>query len=263
MANKTEPTIETTNVLDGRKPPIELAISNRMASDALSRYKTQKERIENYKITTDEEFQQCAELLNLVKSEQKTITAQFEPVIRPLYDDLEAIYEDKRNSLKPYLAAEKVLKQKMSDWQLAQRKKQLEEAKRLAEIEAKQRREREEAERALAIAESQRIRDAQAKAKIEEAQKRLVQAETKIVETAITKPVSAPSKAAGVTTTFSYSATVVDLGDFMCGIIDGVIPPNMCAPNLSEIAKFVKDNPDEVKKWPGVTVTETAGIRGR
>lgn len=257
-------------------------IADQLAIDASNRYDQLRVKIDNYRIQNEEEFGQLANMLTTVKAEQKRIDQEFDPQIKELYEPLEKIYASKRRSVNLFKEAEVIIKKKMADWQLERRKIQLEEERKkqlqiaeqnrirenalaeIARISAAKKAEEEakEQQKKNQSSAEQLKRQQEADRKLQEAHRQMQQAETQVIEQSV-KPVAAPSKATGVKTQFEHVVTAIEEGEFLCGVIDGVIPPNMIMPHLQNIKMACKENWQEVAKWPGVTVEERAKISSR
>jgi hypothetical protein len=195
-------------------------------------------------------------------------------LIKPLRTALDTLYEIRRNALKPLEQAEKLIKQKMSQYKLLEFQRL--EAERVAK-EAEERRLRQEAERLAreaieAEARANKLRNAtQAETKREEANKLSYQAEVsaRIADMVKSQPVTTPIKVTTSAAKFTKRWRLRDnqnsLESFIKRVAKGDAPSDMVMLDSKKIDEYFSDLDYRavIADWPEFEIYDDDNIAGR
>lgn len=192
-------------------------------------------------------YEFAATFLSEVKVKQKEVEAALEPQCKSAYDSWQTALAQKKLYLKPFQEAEAIVKGKMAQYQLEQRKTQ-EEAERLA---------MEEAER-QAEKERQALLKKASKTKNEDKAEELRQQAEQVFVPAIAADHTV-TKVSGVAATDTVDISVVGIREFLAWLATGPMDPDTVvtiktAP-LKQYLKLCGEN-----KIPGCQITKNVRI---
>ena len=198
-------------------------------------------------IRCDEDFTEAGEATKIVKAAQKKVEEYWEPMRSSTYAAYKAVTDHKKAMIDPLKKAEKILKQKMSDYQTEQARKRAEEEARI---------------RRLAMEEMNRKLEEAAKAEAEGDLfgAEFAMAEAQVMETAsATATVTRPqAQVKGVTQTKAWRIKSINLAELPCEFGGIVIRPA----DERAIMQIIKASKGGAK-IPGVEYEETVNISVR
>lgn len=85
------------------------------------------------KIQNEEQYKEAGELLKKIKAFEKEVERQLEPIVKKAYHAYKATLNLKKEQLEPLKKAEKLIKNKMTEYYAEQERKRLEEERRKRE----------------------------------------------------------------------------------------------------------------------------------
>ena len=207
-------------------------------------------------ITDQDTYQLADNYLKFVRDAKSAVEEKLSPIIRPVYEGLQALYTLRRELTDPLDQAETRLRTSMSQF-LTQERKRLAELERVRQTEIE--RVAREAEQTRLAARHISKSDPIARAKAALQAKRTIQAAVAIVP----PPPPPPTRASHSSGVPVENWQVSDTRAFLQGVIDGTIPEEMIAIHTVNINAMWRMNKNKVKGWPGVKIVESTQIRGR
>jgi hypothetical protein len=209
----------------------------------------------NYITVTDQASLSTADLyLKRIRDARSGVNEKLDPIIRPVYEGLQALYALKRELSDPLDLAERELKHKMTDFHMAQRRaeelerhKVEEETRRLSE---------------LAQAEVAKSQDTGLSA-IERARAKVKAKQAVVEAVTVAQPVVIPVRATNSSFIPTEKWEITNLKEFLKGIIDGTIPEEMVSVHAVNMNAMWRMNKGKVKGWPGVRMVEGGRVAGR
>lgn len=211
-------------------------------------------QLDGLQVVTATDYAFADALLTRIRTAKIAVGDKLNPIIRPIYEGLEALYALKRELEKPLDDGERLVKAKMKEYKLEEARQIRaadEERQRAAE---KLREQAEEKERKEALAKTAQMRDRLA------AQRIALERKAEEVEEA---EVDGPVKAAGSRTRTVTTWRLTDKMTFLLGAIEGTIPLDAVSIVQPVITKALRDNPKLVASWPGIEIVEDVQIVGR
>lgn len=210
------------------------------------------------KVTDAVSYSTADDLLRSIRTARKTIELKLNPIIDPIRSGLDLLYTLRREMDGPLEDAEKQVKFKMRTWQLAEARKQAEEA-------AAQRLEAEKL-RAEALAKQQKAEKTKNKLiaeRISDEAAFLAEAadmtDAAAERTAEAKPTQAPSSSVRAV----KKVTVTSLTMLLKGIADGIVPEDVVVIDHARLNKYWREDPETVRTWLGIEVIDDIVIAGR
>lgn len=198
-------------------------------------------------ILTDEQFQAAGEFLRGLKAHTKELDATFDETIEAAHQAHKKALGAKAKHAEPIKEAERIVKGKVTTYQIEAQRKADEEKRRL-EAEAKERAEKEALDAAVR-AEASGDKEA---------------AEAIISEPVYTPPVKvqAPVKAAGVSFKDKHDGVVESLMDLVKAVAAGKAPLNLVMADQTAVRKYAEATKGSIPV-PGVrfTKTQVAAVR--
>lgn len=210
-------------------------------------------------VTNGESYLQADDLLSHIRNAKAKVNEKMEPIIRPIRQGLDQLYALRRELEGPLDDAEKAVKRKMADWQVAERRRvELEQAER----DRVQREETEKVQRRLA---EERRQEAE-----RQLQANNVQAADEVLSqplpqvTVLTTPVRPVVRAQGSTARTVTKWRVTDFAALVCEVAVGNVPMEVLMVNEVEMNRLVREGQGQiVGEWPGVEVYQDVQIAGR
>lgn len=203
-------------------------------------------------------YDAATEALKVVKGLAAEITGTFKPIIESAHRAHKVALDSQKKLVDPLNTAESLLKRKIGGYLDEQERIRLAEQRRLEE-EARQRAE-EEALAAAVQAEAELKQDGVAQEEIDEHTLSILDSAPEQAA-----PVVAPrtfQKAAGVSSTVRYSASVTDLKALMRAVLEGKAPATAVVADmtvLNGLARTLKDG----MNYPGVRLVKDTSVAVR
>lgn len=204
-------------------------------------------RAESFEIHSPEDYEMAAGSLKGIKALQKQVKEACKPVKSAANAAHKAATKQENDFLAPLNDAERVFKRKMISWDDEQERLARETQKAIAEAAAKA---EEETRLAQAAALEEQGREEEA---------------IQVLDTPAPIPAAiAPQreKVSGISRSKKWNAEVVNLREFLQGVLDGKIPESAVLPNeklLRQQAVALQD----ALQWPGVKVSSSTQISAR
>lgn len=203
------------------------------------------EQAKAVRITDSVSYSQAAELLKGIVAVRKEITEHHAPLKLKAHEAHKAICDAEKKLLEPIATAEQTIKAAIGGYDMQQRRLQEQ-----AEREAREKFEAEQAEmiEAAAVeAESQGASAEEVKAIIE--QPLIIPRLARRVET----------KPAGISTSYTYSAQVVNMRELCRAIADGKAASTLLTPNATALNQLARAM-EEQFNIPGCRITKTPRV---
>lgn len=234
-------------------------------------------------IADDKSYNLADAFLAKIRAARKSdVFTKLRKIIDPIREGLDVLYATERDIKAPLDEAEKHIKGKMRDWQLAEqeRVRKEEEARRQEEIRKaqeelryaqEQQRLQEQKEMAERQAQEARTRAARLKAQqeaedLQRQQDEAAEAQRRadaIAAATVAAPIAQPVKAASSVVRKVSKVKVVDIMKFAEGVGKGLVPETMLQVDATQLNLMFKNNREWVGEWPGVEIYEDVEIAGR
>lgn len=201
--------------------------------------KSVEQRARDLQIATPEDYEGAGDILKEAKSFQKKVNDWFDPLVKNAHRAWKSLTEKRAETLQPATNVERILKDKMLEYNRKKAEEARKEQERLqAEAEAKARRER---ERLMKRAET---------LKTEEKRQQALQEAEQVQTVQVTVESEAP-KQEGVVIKKTWKAKVVDQKQVIKSALEGTIPITMIVIDQSALNKFAQMTKGEINV-PGV-----------
>jgi len=204
------------------------------------------------KIRNEEQYQQASNLLNLCAAKHKEIEADFEPVVRPMYDALQALYSLRKKYMDPIGHPKTGL---IAQIKAAMQTFKREEMQKQIEAEAQARRIEEEAEAARERAEL--VTSKASKTRL------LAKAEEKEEEARDVAGSVADTRAVGSSAVRVVKWELKNFEAIILAVAEGEIDSDILCINEDWVSGLVKHDRAEAEKIKGIRVYEDVEIRRR
>lgn len=234
-------------------------------------------------ITDDKSYNLADAFLAKIRGARKSdVFTRLRRIIDPIRAGLDELYAVERGIKEPLDEAEKQVKGKMRQWQLAEqervRQEELAQQRKQAELDRQERmRERElarlqcEKEEAEHRAQEGRTRATrlQAQQEANELQRRqdeAAEAQRKadaIAAANVAVPIAQPVKAASSVVRKTMKVRVVDIVKLAEAVGKGLVPETMIQVDAVQLNLMFKNNREWVSEWSGVEIYEDVEIAGR
>ena len=198
-------------------------------------------------VADDDGFAAAGAIARDVKATQKKVEEYWEPMRSSTYAAYKAVTDHKNEMIKPLKNAEKIIKQKMSDYQTTQKKKQAEAEARLREMA------RQEMERKLREA-------AEAESNGDLFGAEYAKTEAKVMEAVASTAATARQqiKVDGIAQSVGWRIRSIDLSKLPCEFMGTVIRPA----DEKAIMRLIKASGGSIE-IPGVKYEETVNLSVR
>ncbi|MGH7183500.1 MAG: hypothetical protein ACREJN_16195 [Nitrospiraceae bacterium] len=205
-------------------------------------------------VDTPEDYEKADALLSRVMTARRWWLGKMNPIVEPIKKGLDLLYDLRNEFDKPLKADEDSIKGKMKNFKVEEaRQLRIENEKRQAAID-EERRQADEKLKKAEMAKSKPMRE------------KLVTQAAELEQSALMKSVEGPAtgvKAASSSVRVRRKATVVNLHEFIKGILSGAIPDECIVINQTEINAAFSIEPETVSGWPGVEIIDDINISGR
>ncbi len=262
---KKDPTVTSLTALIVIKPPTKAQIEEALtaAQAAISELQTEAEALV---ISDHLTYNYADSLLSRIIGGEKVTEEKIRPIITPLREPLDAIYEARRGVDKPLGTLKELVKKKMGDYQIEQKK--------LRDVEA-------ERDRQTAI---QLLEEQAAKLRMDE-ELAAVNDESPMFPSAgewpsgggFTPPIPEPTQitflappttapapiAAHSTTRFERRCRVIDIDLLVDAALSSIVPLDILTFKPSAVQGYFISQPELVAGWPGVEIYDHPIITGR
>ena len=206
-----------------------------------------RQNVDKLAILTNEDFVKAGEFVKEVKIAQKKVEDYWEPMRNTTYSAYRSVMDHKKEMLDPLKKAETTLKRKMSDYQVAQEEKRIEQEKRL---------------KAMAEAEMEKkLREAEEAEKTgDEFGAEYAKAEAEVLNNAMDTlhVAKQETKVRGISQTKSWEITNIDLSKLPDSFAGVLIRPA----DTKAIMRLIRDSKGNVH-IPGVEYQETVNFSVR